>query len=469
MRGASRDTGILLFVAAIAGGLGFLVADSESERASLPSVAQSSAVGYAQAPVLATEVEPSGESRETVQPSTRAIAVAPEEVIDDPSATVDAEDLREAMNAGLLAEVTALLRSGRIAEQSVHEDESLRSFLVEAYLDMDEAQSAAAVLERFPSADDDLYAAVGRALARDGDSVRASQMFLAALERDPSGWVEIEWLMTLDPAGALAVLDAKLAGFRTGATPDHVHTRARLLAAAGRLEEARAQLGEAPTLGPEANYDYFEVLSEVDPDAFERVARMGMSRSKEDTSVPDHFAEYFAFNLACLYAQTDRGPEAVILLENLLAQDPADYSAIDVLFAVDHSRAFAYLEALPPEPWVPWLSDDAGDYLLEEGRIHDAIDAWMIAVRGDVFSESAFEQLKRHAPERLWAHLDRCRELAVERNNDFVLGAIADLYWGSDRRGEAVELWQQASRIAPGDKEWTDKLRRAAAGGDPTR
>lgn len=411
-------------------------------------------------PRPATPAEPTASAgRELTAPSRttsgRVRAAAPVEVVAaEPAATPESEEVEDPADVplDLMAELTAFLRSGQVEASLSSRPDRVSRYLALQYMGQDRAIDALALLRRHPSKDGSLYERLGRALRKDGDLEAAREAYLEALERDPFDDDRIEALRELDPAGALAVLEAKQAelGF-LGGGPIGMQ-RAALLAALGREDEASQAALDALS-GDLVDDESWELFGEIDPAAAEAALRE-RSAAEESGAALERLA-------ALIGSDPARTQEAVRILEGLLARGAGSSNAWAQLLEVDADRMLVLLGERDAGEVEPWVLGRAGDHLIAVGRTADAVEAWAESfARGPTDSDAA-ARLLEHAPERLWA---QCAESSRSSRDDEVLGDIADLYWEHGRKDEAIQLWRRANGIDPQDGEWTDKLRKAALG-----
>jgi tetratricopeptide (TPR) repeat protein len=362
-----------------------------------------------------------------------------------PSSSEVAPELRE--------ELTAYLRSGSFEQQILHDGDATR-FLVTQYLQIGDPQRAQALLARFPHPDSDVYGSVASALLQAGDRAAARDMYLAAIERDPldTGWIEA--MRDIDPGAALAAIDAQVVAGEQADDPLLAAQRATLLAAVGRTDEAKELLAKVLAKGSADDWT-LEALLEVDPEWAERELRQRLEG--EDGA-------RFAARLAEHLVQSERGEEGAVILEQILARDPGQSDALQSLLQLAPERGIAALQAGGVENVDPWLLSQAGHQLAELGRSAEAVDLWLRATATDLSDQGAVDALVQHAPDRFWEH---CRSITVETSDDELLGDVADIYWSHGRRDEAIQLWQRARSLDPGDGEWREKLRAASRGLEP--
>jgi len=364
------------------------------------------------------------------------------------------EPAPEPIDPDLWAELSSYLRSGRFEARMREQGWPVEQFLIQQYAEGGDPHRALALLERFPSEEADLYSIVAESLGQAGDSVAATSTFLRALELAPFDEAVLERLAELDPGSALSLLDRQAAELGLVGASMLDLQRARLLSALGRTDEARSLILGALDGGAAEDWA-LGLLFEVDPQAAE---------GELLERIPSDPSGRLAIQLAEQLAGSERGAEAIALLEGVLARTPDSAEALGTLFELDPERGLAYVDAPAAEGLGPDRLDQAAQLLLERGRDADAVELWLRAVRLDMSDWNALESLQQHAPERLWAH---CREVSADTRDDELLGDVADLYWRDGRRDEAVELWRRASRLDPGDSEWTGKLRAVALGSDP--
>jgi tetratricopeptide (TPR) repeat protein len=354
----------------------------------------------------------------------------------------------------LREELAAFLKSGRFEELLVESEEDLGRFLVYQYLQANDPRRAMALLERFPAEEADLYGSVAEGLLESGDRAGAAAMFLEAIERDP---LDVNWIgqmRHIDPAAALAALDAQIASAELGDDPLVAAQRASLLAAVGRPEEAKALLADVLSKGVADEWT-LQTLVEVDPEWAERELRARLETDAGNAC---------AVRLADLLAKTGRGEEGATMMESLLESDPGNTDALQWLLSVAPERAFERVQSGAVEGVDPWILSQAGARLEAQGRESEAVDLWLRAAQQDLSDGGAIEGLLRRAPEQLWEH---CRTITADTRDDELLGDVADLYWQQGRHDEALDLWRRARRLDPGDGEWREKLRAAGRGQDP--
>ncbi len=354
----------------------------------------------------------------------------------------------------LLAELSTFLRSGALERKLASNQDELLLFLVQHYMQVSSPARALELLRHHPHPESWLYENVANSLRAAGDLAGAAEAYRAALERDPfeMGWIEA--LRQLDPAAALATLEGKRAEMGLAAEDVMGLQRARLLVALGRREEALALVDQA-LAGEPLDEAGWAAVEEIDPALAERALR---ERAGEDES------GILGVRLARLLAAGEHKEEAARVLEDLLRRAPAQNAALKALLEIAPERALGFLEAAPREELDSRVWRAAAAYHQREGRIADAIDAWMRTIDLNMSDDDACRGLREHAPERLWAH---CARVTAGTRDDELLGDVADLYWQSGRTQEAIELWKRARLIDPTDGEWTGKLRNVALGQDP--
>jgi tetratricopeptide (TPR) repeat protein len=358
--------------------------------------------------------------------------------------------------ASLVAELSALLRSGRIESALSSDAQRLLRYTVEAYLAAKAPREALALLDRHPELESNHYARVGYMLLNEGDREGAVAAFLRKLERGGAEAFDVDDLSNLanvDPAAALAFLESRSSELDPFLQEQLRAQRARLLSLAGRTDESLAllrQLSADGSLDAEA-LGALESLPDETAEAFLREALAG--NSAEDSTVA----------LAALLGRTQRQQEGAELLRALLARRPEHLEALSTLFTLDAQASLAHVAAsgldLPPNLW-----SQAGNALQSQGRTGEAVDAWMRAFEGDPSDWETGDALRANAPALLWAHAER---LAATTQDDEVLGDLADLNWRDGRTEQALELWRRARSLDPGDSEWSGKLRAVALGKDP--
>jgi tetratricopeptide (TPR) repeat protein len=361
---------------------------------------------------------------------------------------------RPEVAADLREELAAFLRSGRFDQLLVERGEDVTRFLVNNYLQANDPYHAMALLERFPREDADLYGSVAQALSAAGARDAAREMYLAAIERDPldSNWIDA--MREIDPAAALAAVDAQISSSEFVDDPLLAAQRASLLAAVGRGDEAKELLAKVLAKGAADEWT-LDALLDVDPEWAERELRQRIDGEN---------GTLYALRLAEHLVENERGEEGLALLEQVLARNPGQPEALESMLRLAPERALKALENGGLDRVDPWLLGEAGQQLAAAGRTSEAVDLWMRAAAADLSDEGAVNALLEHAPDRLWDH---CREITADTRDDELLGDVGDLYWKQGRHSEAVQLWQRARSLDPGDGEWREKLRAASRGLDP--
>ena len=201
------------------------------------------------------------EAREVVESETRAAASRPYE----------GERVDElAADDALWAELKAFLEAGLLEKKLGGDRDALAGFLIDNYLALEDPWSALDVL-RVHCPYPDQWGQVGSQLVALGDRALGAEAMLTALRANP---VDPSWaysLLEVDPAGALAVIEGALAQDPSLAEQGLRGTRIQLLLAAGRTDDALAEIDQllaAEFVDP----GVFDLLGQLPPE--EREARL---------------------------------------------------------------------------------------------------------------------------------------------------------------------------------------------------
>jgi tetratricopeptide (TPR) repeat protein len=338
----------------------------------------------------------------------------------------------------------------------VENRDQLAWYLVSAYVSSEQPHEALAMLERLQATDPGLYAMLGESLQQAGDPAAAADALERGLRLDPSAEELGAGLVELDPARAVAALDAALAADPPPGSSAKRLSRAEALLALGREAEARAAL-EALLADEPADLEALQTLGRLDPAAAEPLLRAQAAAGDEGGNA--------AAALARVLAAQGRAAEAIALYEELLAREPGQAAARQELLALDPERGFQRLQrAASQQAADPELWHTLAEQWLERGDPAQAVEAWLGAFERSPGRSDWEQRLLEHAPERLIA----AYEASVRGSDDDELwGDLADTYWRQGRHADARAAWQRAARIDPGDGEWSGKLTAVAAGQDP--
>lgn len=325
------------------------------------------------------------------------------------------------------------------------------------------------------------YLATAQALARQGHSARASEMFEAALERE-SWWDDdmLHLFVKHDARACLEALDREVARQLAAGVSDPLYElsdqRAQALQALGRSAEAVQLLDNpeemyVPSSGGCTPSHFrgsswkWAAWAEVDPRRVEAI----LEQAERDG------APNLLFLKGQLLLSEGRHEELDAELEQVRKKSGTSRDYGHLLIALAPERGWDTVrEYLQEQP-----SDDRAvraysDHLLKSGRIQDAtellhqhvLDTWEQGL-----SDAEIAETIQRLPKQLMPSLEVLVQKATNRDqasDDFAyeLATLGDAFWRLGKSERAKELWRKALALDP-DCGWLGYLRQAELGVDP--
>ncbi|MBI4575446.1 MAG: tetratricopeptide repeat protein [Planctomycetes bacterium] len=300
-----------------------------------------------------------------------------------------------------------------------------------------------------PPLDGPLALDLARAYSDHGREAEARSFLERALEADPEDLEALELLLALDPGRALPLLERRAAsGDRTpleilagayaegGRTADAVRILVRLLSEQPMDPGLLARLA---ALDPAAAVAHAESL-----------ARSGLVEDDEGLG-----------DLGDALAASDLRDAALAFYRRALGRDPSDREWLARVVDLSPAEGLRLVEdRLQEEPGDQALEDLAIRALAGAGRTAEAAERAERAWNADPSNLDALRRLAGLDPARALVHL---QALGPEASpDDELLGDMADAFAAAGRTREAVDLYERAHALDPGDSEWREKLSRLA-------
>lgn len=381
----------------------------------------------------------------------------------------------------LIAELTALLRSGRIEQVLAQDRGQLINKLIDLHLDLNDPAGALNLLQRIETSPGN-WRMVAMQLRRSGMAAEANEAMAQAIRLGFDGVVSNtgmptnfweryqrfqsdpdEWLNDLlEHAPDLA---ADLLQQRANATELNSSQQLALirsLTSAGRSEAALAEIESLLNEGA-ISVGVLRALRELDPERAQTELETMMASNPSSEIELEYFrllsSEGRVDEAMAMIAEGSAGGEVPVhlLREAMRNLDPeAIRSTVDEWAASNPNNSAVQVEA-------------AQFYTRSEDYVA-AADAYL-----NVFEVAASGQgdnvpripdaVAQAAPAAFQASLDRMTSHAG--TDDEYWGDIGDAYWRIGAHQAAEDCWRRASEIDPGDGEWTGNLSALANGNDP--
>lgn len=363
----------------------------------------------------------------------------------------------------LLRELRELLTAGLLPAHYAERLEELAELLLQAWLDAGRPERASlllAVLARFElhGVSASTVVRIGTTLLEAGDRQGAREAFLAALRLQGDNWQAAVELARLDPAAGLALVEELLSRSREEGADALAWQRLLFLiaskrgaevqdeiAAAGRIENAEGS-GGPPLLG---------LLAEFDPKLAMVLCDAKLAKGKD--------ADVELLRATALRNQGKRA-EAVAALRALLEREGERSDAWEMLQQIDAEGALRVAAALGQRSNAAAPVLRQVEILKSLGRTEEAAamleEAWRREPRAAAYSMAATDALRWSA---------QILEQARRTRDDELLGDYADELCKLGRLPEALQVYQEAARLDPGDGEWPSKIRELQAGRNPLR
>jgi tetratricopeptide (TPR) repeat protein len=437
-------------------------------------------------PSAASPAAPLAQMAESAGPESTRTAVVPGgappevEVAEVPSvAELGAAD-------PLVAELTALLRSGRLEGQLAGDRTALIDRLVDLYVEVEDPLAARGLLARVGETKANNWNYLATILEQGGWPAEAEQARIEAirLALQPGGqnlsnvWPQDFWIRmqrfqfdldesidTLLQRSPQAVADLLLAQAGTGELP--INQRLDLfqaLAATGQSEAAMAEL-ESLLEDPTTALSAIQSLAQIDPERAEAELRARIAAHGGQSA-------HLEAELLSMLARTGRTEEALTMVERALEQGAAPNHLVQA--ALSHLSLDQVGERL--DRWIEASGSDLS--LLEQAadfyyngedwesatglylRLYDHPQAG-----GNGYLPLIPEEVGTRAAAEFGLRLSRMEQRAGD--NDEFWGDIADAYWRIGDFAAAERGWNQAAAIDPQDGEWSSKLSAVHNGTDP--
>lgn len=324
----------------------------------------------------------------------------------------------EPLDPALAHEFVSAAGAGLFTERYQNEPGTLAWMLMDAYQSVKDPSSALQLLQRYPQ-----FFSYEQALALANQFAELEQPGPRAdalawgLENAPWDGTLSSQLVELDPARAISILEAKASeAEEEGAGPVKAQLAAAL-AAGGEPAKALAVLDGLLREGKVQSVD-LELLLELDPDRAERA-------------------------LDAVRAAIARGEDSNTLRRMLTRLDPEA--------GLQHLRTLADQQTGDPSALV-----QLGRLHLERGDAVASSDAFARAVQQNPGDTPWSRMLEKNDRERLISEFESA--LTGRPQDDELWGDLGDVYARGGRLAEALQCYQQANQIDPGDGEWTGKI-----------
>ena len=377
-------------------------------------------------------------------PGAGASGVAPREV-DAGRERRRVEELTAALAEGrpLDPHLERIIAGGLLRQYLAHNEDSWDWLVSEVYLETGHPEFALELFTERPH-DGDLGVRIAQALREKGDP-RAAEAAAITLRMEPWRADAAGILAERDPGRAIALLREVLAGEDPQRISGTSMRLAEVLAKEGSAAEALSLIN-AVFERQEADASTWDLLRELDPADMER--RLGTMLAAN----PDE--AWYKEQMVSLLMQQGRGEEARVALERLLGDGTGTPEARRLLRELDPERGLAFLEGAVTRGNDADLWAELGDERLGSGNAAGAVDAWMEAFRQYPGDNDWCRKLEEHAFDQFIGEYD---SIVRATENDELWGDLADTYRRQGLLDTALDCYNKASSLDPGDSEWTSK------------
>lgn len=358
----------------------------------------------------------------------------------------------------LIREVDEQLRSGVFHTVYADEPSSLAYLVIDRWMSSGQPERALLLLERLGDPELMSYGNwIGSSLLERGDKPGAIRAYLLGLQHDPSDWGAVTALAKLDPAVALSMRAGASLSVEAREAASFRAQSALLMLAQGQTEAAQAALAELTQSG-QMPMEIWDSLIETD-------AAFAASQLESLRSGSAFEENNMGFLLANALRAAGRGAEARETLQNMLAREDLEWTVLERMAELEGEGAVAFLRERVRSNPSPASYQILAQQLIaredREGAIQALLQARILEPNGGATRQLVQLDVVRFGPE--------IADSARSSRDDELLGDIADAYWSTGMRDQAIRLWQAAQDFDPGDGEWRNKLQAARSGEDPFR
>ena len=348
------------------------------------------------------------------------------------------------LEGSLAKHLTRMLEEGLLEEFFHEHPEGLEWLVYETYLQTGHLEYALELLQEQPT-DGDYGMRIAQELKKRGHPAAADALE-ATLRAEWWRHDTTELLAELDPDRAVLALREVLAEQEPPGDPNARMRLAEALRAAGSSGEALTLLSGVFDEEITPDETAWQLLRELDPADMERRLILALGETPRET--------WYREQLASLLLEQGRTSEARTALEALLADGTGTFEARQMLAQLDPARAKRFLESAAGTAQDAGLWSELGECRMDEGDAAGAVDAWLEAFRASPGDYAWGRALEEHAFER---YIGEFEAAAHASEDDELWGDLGDTYHRRGRIEDALECYDRANELDPGDGEWTGK------------
>ncbi|QDU67174.1 hypothetical protein [Engelhardtia mirabilis] len=381
----------------------------------------------------------------------------------------------------LVAELTAILRSGRIEQALATDQSKVVDRLIDLYLEVGDAGAAYGLLGRVETrpgnwnfvaealrragrtdlADEALAQAIRLALAGDstgGEMPGNLWQIFQRYQNDTDAWLDELRASSPDVAADILQQQASNGELDSGMRIDLIQS----LRESGRVEEALAEVESLLAEG-QVNVAAIQELRELNPERAEELLNSLMS-SNPSAEIE---LEYFR-----VLNSSGRSEEALALILDRAAGGTLPAHLLrEAMRTMDADLVGEQVDAWAANaPDNVTVQTEIAQFYTRAGNYEAAADAYLsiydVAASGNGGNVPLIpEGVAQAAQGAFVSRLDRMTTFAG--TDDEYWGDIADSYWRLGQFQAAESCWRRANEIDPGDGEWTNKISAVENGTDP--